>query len=420
MQRFHQWDEHLNIRCLVITFIGILLTFSACGPQPEPVAIAGPNQPTASPTPAAPRPSPSPTPSANPTATSAPQPTPIPTYTLTATVWEQDPLVPALLYHQFADDSSPNSDANKIRLSDFRAHLETIHALGFVFVSLSDWLKGDLRVPPGKSPIILTMDDLFFNNQITLGEDGNPTLNSGIGVWWDVYLQKPDLGFKGALFANLGDKLYARPDRPDWEDKLARAIVWCLEHDLIPYNHTYTHARLDLTENENLTFEFHWNDRYLRELLAKAGRTDLIPRLDNIIALPYGYWPPKLSAQKIIRAYYTPEGQPMLGAMIADYAFRAEYIPAPYTATFDRFNLPRIVGTQAAMDTLTAHRERFPRAAACTLSLPNRAAASDPAALTRAISDAIAQGACPHGVYAVEGLLFDAHGETVLQITLTP
>jgi hypothetical protein len=204
----------LKTRRLASSLIGIILIFSACGPQPAPAALAGPDQST----PAEVRPSPThtpvPLPASSPTlkaSPNAPQPTESPVYTVTATVWEQDPLVPALLYHQFADDSSPNSDANKIRLSDFRAHLETIHALDFVFVSLADWLKGDLRVPAGKSPLIFTMDDLFFNNQITLGEDGQPTTASGIGVWWDFYLQPPDLGFKGALFTNLGDNSTPAP-----------------------------------------------------------------------------------------------------------------------------------------------------------------------------------------------------------------
>ncbi len=357
-------------------------------------------------TPAPTRQAPTPTPTA---------PPPITTRQITATVWRQDPLAPALLYHQFADDSSPNSDANKIRFSDFRAHLEALYALDYTFVPLENWLNGDLRVPPGKSPIIFTMDDLFFNNQITLGEDGTPTLNSGIGIWWDFYLQNPGIGFNGALFANLGDKLYARPDKPDWEEKLTQAIVWCIEHDLIPYNHTYTHARLDLTDNENLTYEFYWNDRYLRELLAKAGRTDLVPRLNNIIALPYGHWPPKLSAQRIIRGYQTPEGKSLMGAMIADYAFRAEYIPAPYDPNFDRFNLPRIVGTQAAIDTLTANRNRFPRAEACTLALDGL---TTPDAIMTAIAAAIQQGGCPPGIYAAEGLLFDARSETITAIIL--
>lgn len=390
------------------------MIFSACGPQPAPAALAEPGQPTATHIPATLRPAPTPTTAPTP---NTPEPAEPPSRTLTATVWEQDPLAPALLYHQFADDSSPNSDANKIRFSDFRAHLEALYALDYTFIPLESWLTGDLRVPPGKSPLIFTMDDLFFNNQITLGEDGNPTLNSGIGIWWDFYQQNPAIGFNGALFANLGDKLYARPDKPDWEDKLAQAIVWCIEHNLIPYNHTYTHSRLDLTANENLNHAFHWNDRYLRELLAKAGRTDLTSRLGNIIALPYGHWPPKRSAQRIIRAYQTPEGKPLMGAMIADYAFRAEYIPAPYDPKFDRFNLPRIIATQAAIDTLTDQRDRFPRAQACTLTLEGP---PTPDNLAHAITNALKEPKCPPGVYAVEGLLFDARGETVTQLVLTP
>jgi len=399
--------------------IGATLTLTACGPEANPVAVAATGQPIQTevlPTNKASivytdqPPTPLPAPSATPRA---------PSYDLTATVWAQDPVVPILLYHQFADDISPNSDAVKIRLSDFRAHLETLHGLDFVFISLADWLQGDLRVPAGKSPIILTMDDLFYNNQITLSEDGTPSTASGIGVWWEFYNQYPDIGFEGALFANLGDKLYARPDKPDWEEKLANAIVWCIDHGLIPYNHFYSHPRLDLTPNEYLQYEARQNDNYLRALLAKVNRSDLIVHLDNIIALPYGHWPPSTAAQKIIKDYKTPEDKNLIGVMIADYAFRAEYMMAPYDPAFDRFNLPRIIGTQAAMDTLIENRDLYPKAETCSLTAGTPTASNDPQLVIAAIENAITLNICPRGVYAIDGLLFDARGNTVEQLFLT-
>ncbi|MFO3797628.1 MAG: hypothetical protein ACK8QZ_10145, partial [Anaerolineales bacterium] len=187
----------------------ILFFLSACAP-----AIATPSPSLPSPTPLPPSPSlPSPTPL-------PPSPTPIPTTSLTALVWTSDPKVPILTYHQFADDIAKRSSPVKVRKSDFRAELESLYAAGYSLVSLREWLHGQWLVPPGRRPLILSMDDLFYNNQIGLTPKGEADPNTGIGILWEFYQQHPDFGFHLALFANLGDKLYADPGKPDWEMKL--------------------------------------------------------------------------------------------------------------------------------------------------------------------------------------------------------
>lgn len=61
------------------------------------------------------------------------------------------------------------------------------------------------------------------------------------------------------------------------------------------------------------------NDEYLRELLGIAERPELVNRLGNILALPYGAWPTKVLARQALLGYTTPEGLP-LQAIIIEFA----------------------------------------------------------------------------------------------------
>ena len=202
------------------------------------------------------------TPTFTPTQTETPQPTPTQTPVLiqvSATVWTQDPLIPIITYHQFKPDgTSSDLSGHKIQLGDLRASLQSLYDSGFSLISLADWLAGNLTVPAGRRPLILTMDDLFFTNQILLDESGQPSPDTGIGVIWQFYQEHPDFGFHLALFAILGDKFYpfdpqysSEPQHlgQNWESEFAQTIVWCLENDALVYNHTYLHGYLSYVDN---------------------------------------------------------------------------------------------------------------------------------------------------------------------------
>ena len=358
-----------------------------------------------------------------PTATIPPTPTPV---YLTATVWPHDPQVAILLYHRFIPDSAlPYSTTVKTRLGDFRSDLERLYAAGYSLIPLDDWLKGRLVLPPGRRPLILTMDDLFFADQIFLNPDGTPSIHSGIGVLWQFSQEHPDFGFSIALFANLGDKYYANEYQngrfllgPDWQDSLAQAIVWCIEHGAIPYNHTYNHPRLDLTPGDKLQWELSQNDATLRAYLARAGRLDLVSRLDNLVALPYSIWPASDAGKKLLETYVSPEGTPVQAIFEADYAYRPRYMPAPYLPTFDRYHLPRMEGLQDAMRLMETHQDLFPPVSACPVGPLDPAKAADAAYLAGKIKLLVASGACQPGVYALNGWLFRATAEGVSPITL--
>jgi hypothetical protein len=124
--------RHLFTWLLLIAF-GILV--AACGPQID--------NPQSSPPPAA-EPVFLPTemlqPTETPLPTSTPEPpltpTPVPSSPITATVWDTDPYIVILTYHQFADNIAKQSTGLKVRFEDFEYQLNQIYDAGFSLVPL--------------------------------------------------------------------------------------------------------------------------------------------------------------------------------------------------------------------------------------------------------------------------------------------
>ena len=327
---------------------------------------------------------------------------------LEAVVYPSDPIVPVLTYHQFTADTAKYSTATKTRFSDFRAELQDLYDSGYSLVSFEEWLSGNISVPSGRRPLILTMDDLFFNNQIRLDEKGVPMVDTGIGILWQFYQQHLEFGFHMALFATLGDKLYANPDDPDWQEELGKTIAWCIDHDAMVYNHTYLHVYLDKTAPNDITWELHMNDQYLRQLLGMVQREDLISHLSNIVAIPYGAWPTKELALKALLGYTTPENKPMQAIFDIDFIVRPKFLMPPYSSKFDRLRLPRIVATLSAIDYLVEHRAEFPSAQSCFLGPLSSAMDPTESQIAQFIQSGIREKQCPEGIFAFPGKIYKA------------
>ncbi len=350
---------------------------------------------------------------AEPTA-AATAPDPIPSSTLprtkqqsyiTATVWSSDPIVPVLTYHQFQEHGI--SGATHVRLDDFRAELESLSQAGYSLVPLGRWLAGDLRARVGKRPLIFTMDDLFYRNQIRFLPDGMIDPASGLGVSYDFSQAHPEFGFAWALFSNLGDKPYIDGKNPLI---LAKAIVWCIDHGAMIYNHTYTHALLSQTSPTGITWELSANDAALDHLLDLAGRPDLIPQLGNIFAIPFGRWPRDSAGENALMHYTNPSGVPIQAIMNIDYIYRPRYMLAPYLPEFKRLDVPRIVATVSAVDYFVKNAANVPTAQACELGPLDLGLSADANYVADQIDQAIRLGRCASGIYATDKYVFRAQG----------
>lgn len=370
-----------------------------------------------------------PTPIASPAAVS-PTATPVATSTkqvndgpyITALTWSSEPLVPVILYHRFIPDSFSKSTPTKTRLADFRQQLQTFYDNGYSLIPFDHWLKGDLSMPPGRHPLILTIDDAFFADQIFLNIDGSPSVKSGIGILWDFSQQHPDFGFSAALFSNLGDKLYGNIETKKyflngdgWKESLEKVIVWGIEHDVMPYNHLYTHPRLDLTQSQDVKYQINKNDLLLRKYLILAGRPDLIARIDNIISLPYSIWPQSKGGKQIIKDYFNPEGHQTLAVVEADYYHdKDKLLHSPYSPQFDRYHIPRItLNTKASLQYLVDNRDQFPPAQQCKLGPRDEQRLINESYLKDLIRAAIQTGTCQPGYYQVKGFVFNAGAENI-------
>ena len=342
-----------------------------------------------------------------PTETAISTPTEIAFY-LTANIWAEDARVPIINYHQFAPNTSKQSTDHKIRMEDFIAGMDALNQAGFVPIHLEDWIKGDLYVPEGKRPVVFTMDDLFYNNQIRLDEKGVPLADTGLALAWDYGQKHPEFGFKWALFSNLGDKWYAAGDAEGlWKEDLTETIIWSLEHDARIYNHTYRHIRMDISDAQGISWELQQNDLFLRELLAKAGRTDLIEGLGNMFAIPFGYWPEGSGYSAMVN-YITPEGQPMLGVFDIDWiANGIKFMAPPYSPEFDPMRIPRIAMPPEAIDYLVEHQAEFPTMLSCQVGPLDAEQVNDQNYLRDTIQASITSGACPQGFYILENHSFD-------------
>lgn len=377
--------------------------------------------------------SPTPTATVIPTATQTPLPTMTPTATeipfyLQATVWTGNLQVPILLYHRFVPDTNEKSTSTKTRLADFKAQLQSLYDNGFSLISLQSWLDGTFTVPEGRKPLILTLDDGWFADQLYINDDGTPNTMSGLGVLWYFSQEHPDFGFSAAIFTNMGDKFYGDKIAYDrfilgegdaWKDRLAKTIAWAVEHGISPYNHTFTHVELDLTANKDIVDQLKQNDLALREYLDRAGRSDLDAKLGNIIALPYGIWPATQSGIDILKNYKDPSGQQTEGIMEAYNLYEAVFAPSVFSPDYNPYNIPRLTAGTAMVDLVIEQKDQFPSASICSLGPLDESQAEDREIVTGLIQNAVGTGSCPAGVYIINGTVYVAQ-EGVVTLYSSP
>lgn len=394
--------------------LALAFALSGCGliPTAAPTATATSLPPTATAIP--------PTPTATPTPTEVP-------YYAEATVWSGDLQVPILIYHRFISDSVQDAPTTKIRYSDFKQQLQDLYDNGFSLVSLTDWLNGTFVVPADRKPLILTIDDLWFADQIYLDDDGTPSPYSGVGILWRFSQEHPDFGFSVSVFANMGDKYFSDTfipgderfirnsddNSPIWQDKLSNTIVWAIENGVDPYNHTYTHVQLDKTAPQDIQYQLLQNDQSMRFFLQRVNRDDLIPRLGNIIALPFGTWPSTTSGINVLKNYKNPEGKPVAAILEAYNLDAAQLTPSVFSTSFDRFAIQRITASDYMIQFIIDHKADVPSAGTCQVGPLAKEQAADTDALRSAIATQISSGTCPEGIYNISGIVFVARNGTV-------
>lgn len=221
--------------------------------------------------------------------------------------------VPVLMYHRITTAPKTVYD----RTPDaFRAELVRLVREDYVPVTAADYVDGDLDLPAGAHPVVLTFDD-GDPSQFSLDAAGRPAAGTAVSIMLAVAAEHPEFRPVATFFVNAD---------PFGDPGGSRTLPWLAEHGMEVGNHTATHVNLGEATSDEVRREILTQDQEIR-------RTGLSPAT---LAYPFGATPdePGLALRGTVgAAEYRYRGAFLVGANPA---------PSPYAADFAPAAIPRI------------------------------------------------------------------------------
>lgn len=81
----------------------------------------------------------------------------------------------------------------------FRGDLERMYRMGFRPVTVTDYVNNRMRVPSGKTPVVITFDDAH-DNQFHIRKDGSIDPACAVGIWKKFSEEHPDFPVVGTWY----------------------------------------------------------------------------------------------------------------------------------------------------------------------------------------------------------------------------
>ena len=224
--------------------------------------------------------------------------------------------IPVLMYHRLLPDGGGEYDSTP---EEFRAELEYLCEHDYRPVRVIDLVRGEIDVPAGTTPVVLTFDD-STREQLGFTADGEVDPETSSGILLDVARDCDGFEPVASLYVNA----YPFGGGHDSED----LVRWLHEHGFELGNHTSGHANLSTLSAGEV-------QRELAEGVAVI--TDIVPAAEvATMSLPLGIWPSDrgLAVEGSSQGQsYAHEGILLVGAGPAS---------SPYHSEFDALAVPRI------------------------------------------------------------------------------
>jgi len=244
--------------------------------------------------------------------------------------------VPIIMYHAI---SEPESDWVRTP-ENFKKDLERFYKLGYTLVPFQSYLSGEIDLPRGTSPLILTFDDSTLSQfrlidgdyQGILGKEflpqgKMPDPRCAVGILLEFSEKHPDFGCAATFFADF-------PAPFDVPEEVEQKLNFLLACGMEIGNHTYNHKDLREASPEVVQMEI---GKQSNEIFNLTGVKPLS------LALPYGNYPRIDEAKKYLAKgefegiEYENKGILLVGA---------EAALSPYHKFLDPLALPRIRGSE--------------------------------------------------------------------------
>jgi len=271
---YRKASTHPGTRWWIVPAMFLPLFVLACGGTPSKgeTAIVPPTRPAT----ALPTAVPTAVPTA--TATATPEPTEDLTSFLQRTRANELGMIMVLEYHLIEEPEDRWSRTP----SNFRADLEYLIAEGYYPINMIDLALGQIDVPAGKTPVVLTFDD-SPSGQFRMLPDGTVDPNCAVGIILDVARERPDDWRPRATFYPLLD--VDVPDRvlfgqPEWaEQKLRDLVEWGMEVG----SHTISHLDMGASSAELVQWQLAVSENTIESM---------IPGYEvRSLSVPFGSYP---------------------------------------------------------------------------------------------------------------------------------
>jgi peptidoglycan/xylan/chitin deacetylase (PgdA/CDA1 family) len=221
-------------------------------------------------------------------------------------------LVPVMMYHVVKPDAKGEYDQTP---TEFRAELERMHEADFVPITVQELVAGDIDVPAGKHPVVLTFDD-SSENQIQIGDDGKPTPDSAVGILEAFEAENPEFRATASFYVN---------GSPFNDPK---AVPWLVENGYEVGLHTVNHINLKQSSDATIQKELTLNSEDI-----KSAAPDAVV---NTISLPFGISP---TNKALLRGgTYEGKSYEIDGALLVG----SNPAKSPFNADFDPYAIARI------------------------------------------------------------------------------
>jgi hypothetical protein len=226
-------------------------------------------------------------------------------------------VVPVLMYHQLREDGGSVYDMTE---EQYRQELEWLFDNGYRPITTSQLARGEIDVPAGTKPVVLTYDD-STTSQATLADDGELDPATSLGILVEIAARYDDVEPRASVYVISGSLFGGTA--------AGEQVLEVLHgHGMEIGNHTHTHPNLRGLSSAEVQDELATN---------VAVVTGLVPDAEvATFSLPLGVWPEDRDAAvsgSSDSGSYRNEGILLVGANPA---------PSPFDAAFDPLAIPRI------------------------------------------------------------------------------
>ena len=227
---------------------------------------------------------------------------------------------------------------------NLRKDIALLKAEGFYPVNVRDLASGNIDIPAGKSPVVITFDD-SSPGQYRILDDGSLDPDSAVGILQDA-VKEGDWAPRASFFCLLDvvpkeRVLFGQPDRQ--QEKLRNLVEWGYEVG----SHTVTHLDLKKASTEEATKQLAQSQATLERLIGGGYSV-------TTISIPFGEYPAKESL--IASGEY--EGTTY--AYTAGLALGTTPSASPFSAAFRPLRIPRIRGSADFITAAIANFKKNP------------------------------------------------------------